>query len=358
MNNMPTKCITEAPLTENGDVNLLADDASMLRKLPVKMIRDDVIHKITDPEQYPLSTETAETPQNVGITPVMEVGGLSKSKGTPSERSDAVRTAEFLPLSGGRYTFTNGKGFKMYVICYDESQKILPAWYESNTLTYALINDGDKLTIPDTTVYLKFYCSDTADTTITFIISGEGSGTVTNNKYAEFVKQYFANGEYTLGCTELDPGLWQLELRALREGFAIFAIKPPKEKPHEATIALSLSGTNTKQFVDFSCMRYDETVQGQVCIICQKRGSVTPLPYFFIGFNDGTGAGRVQKFRVNPDAIPMQLTSNGVKVRRYNNYDNDWQDDDTVVINLAELNDKVNKMHMALVANGIIVEGT
>lgn len=355
MDNIKTKCITESQITENGDVNLLVDDISKLRRLPADVLKRDVINKITDPDRYPLEEQPVDTSQATKH-PVMELGGLSKSKGTPSERTDAVRTADFISLGGGDYTFSNGQGFKMCVICYGADKTILPAW--NGSYAYAYVNDGATISLPSLTAYIKFYTSDTSDAGAVFTLSGKGDKEENTSKItAGFVKQYFVNGGYHLECTEMDPGLWQLELRAKNDEFAILAIKPPKERPHEATLALSLTGSSTKQFADLSCMRYDETAQGQVCLICQKRGASTPLPYFFIGFNDGTEAGRVQKFRVNPDAIPVQLTNEGIKVRRNNHYDNDWTDADTVLVNLADLQDKVNKMYDALVADGTIAEG-
>lgn len=351
---MQTKVITDVPMSESDNVNFLTDDGGTLKKMKMHKIIENAVHKISDPDQYPLNTEENTIPSPNKIVPAMEVGGLSKSSGNVSERSDSVRTADFIPVSGGVYTFRNGRGYKMCVICYDSEQVILPPWYE-NAYSYAYVPDGCELELPLEAAYLKFYCSNTSDVNVTFTIT-EGSSVVPVKKVVEFVKQYFAKGDYSFECTEMDVGQWQLELKSKNDEFAIMVIKPPKSKPHEATLALSLRGDKTIQFADFSCMRYDETARGSVEIVMQKRGDTTPLPYFCIAFNDGEGAGRIRKLTVNPDAKPIRMTADGLEVRRSNTYDNEWTDEDTVVIDLAALNDKVEKIYAALIANGMIVE--
>lgn len=357
---MNTRNITDAELTENADVNFLADESGMLKKMGLiylsGLIAGGVYNTVTDPDRYPIKEGTDEGGGGQGvITPVLEVGGLNRNTGEPTSRSDAVRTADFIPVSGGTYIFSNGMGYKFCINCYDSSKAILSGW-AGGGISYAYVNDGGEFSLPSSAVYLKFYCSDTADVTVPFTLTRKsgGGGSTTPSQVLEFVKQYFANGNYVLECTEMDPGLWQLEVRSAKDEFTIFNIKAPKDRPHEATVALMCSGGNTKQFADLSCMRYRETEQGQVCIICQKRGSTTPLPYFFVGFNDGAGAGRVQKFRVNPDCVPLWLTNRGIMVRRNNNYNNDWTDEETVTVDLADMHDKVEKMYAALVADGTI----
>lgn len=69
-------------------------------------------------------------------------------------------------------------------------------------------------------------------------------------------------------------------------------------------------------------------------------GGGTKLPPFIVAFNNGT-AGRVKKLMIYPDAIPMEFTSAGIKVRKNNNFDNNATDDDFVLIDLIDMKQKI-----------------
>lgn len=311
--------------------------------LQKKMVESDDLttNRIIDPEHFPLSKDITE----VVIDAVLEVGGLSRKTGELEERSDSVRSKDYIQVSAGcTYTITNGMGYRTCVCCYNYNKEFLTAW--NGEYSYQYVSDGGSIDIPATATYIRFYCSSTSDIGIKFMLRSVQS----KLEFTEFVSQHFSNGGYRFRTEEIDPNLWELQLYRDCDEFTIFDIKAPSAAPHEATLALKCYGKNTRQFVDLSCMRYDETSKGQVCIICQKRGSSTPLPYFFIGFNDGEGAGRVQKLRVNPDAIPVKFTSKGIEVRRNNNYDNDWTAEETVTVNLASLHDDVEALKTSTVA--------
>lgn len=346
---METKNITKAEIINNTEVNLLVDDNELVKRLPSSVLISEIIERVTNPESFPNN----DVVPDVEIIPILEIGGLSRNTGELSERSDAVRTADFVKITGGTtYLFSNGLGYKVCVNIFDSSKNLLTDW--NGSFAYAYVNDGNSLAIPENAGFIKFYCSDTADITTKFILKDTNSSTSSALKYLEFVKQYFSKGHYYIQCSEIDPGLWQLELGSTENEFNIVKIKAPENNPHESTLALSLSGNGSHQIADLSCMRYDETAQGQVCLILQSR-SETPLPYFFIGFNDGKGAGRVQKLRIEPDSIPMRMTKDGIRVRRNNNYDNNWAGAE-VTVNLATMYDKVEKMYNALLSNGTITE--
>lgn len=325
-------------------VNAITTDmkkvTDVLQKKMVEM--DDLAtNRIVDPENFPLSKDITE----VVIDAVLEVGGLSRKTGELEERSDSVRSKDYIQvLEGNTYTITNGMGYRTCVCCYNHNKEFLVAW--NGEYSYQYVSDGGSVIIPPTTSYIRFYCSSTSDTTTKFTLRSVQS----KLEVTEFVSQHFSNGGYRFRTEEIDPNLYELQLYRDRDEFTIFDIKAPSAAPHEATLTLKCSGNNTRQFADISCMKYDKSSKGQVCIICQKRGSETPLPYFFVGFNDGEGAGRVQKLRVNPDAIPVRFTSKGIEVRRNNNYDNDWTAEDTVIVDLASLHDDVEALKTSSVA--------
>ena len=130
--------------------------------------------------------------------------------------------------------------------------------------------------------------------------------------------------------------------------FAILNIKAPESNAKESTLTLMLDDVNTTQFVDISNMRYDTAVKGAFEIVLQKRGTNTPLPYFTVNFNDGLGAGRVKKFTVQPDAIPIEMTSEGLLVRKNNNYNNTGAPDEYQLINLVEMYNKIQELEARL----------
>lgn len=328
-------------LDEDGVQKLVnaitADMKKVTDALQKKMVEMDELatNKIVNPENFPLSKDITE----VVIDAVLEVGGLSRKTGELEERSDSVRSKDYIQVSEGyTYTITNGMGYRTCVCCYNYNKEFLVAW--NGEYSYQYVSDGGSIIIPPTATYIRFYCSSTSDTTTKFILKSVQS----KMEVTEFVSQHFSNGGYRFRTEEIDPNLYELQLYRDCDEFTIFDIKAPSAAPHEATLTLKCSGNNTRQFADISCMKYDKSSKGQVCIICQKRGSETPLPYFFVGFNDGEGAGRVQKLRVNPDAIPIRFTDKGIEVRRNNNYDNDWTAEETVTVNLASLHDDVEEL--------------
>lgn len=87
-------------------------------------------------------------------------------------------------------------------------------------------------------------------------------------------------------------------------------------------------------------MDYGETGKGSLEVVSQCRGSDTLAPVV-VSFNDGQGAGRVQKLRIDPDAIPLRLTAQGLQVRTGNAFNNQWTAEETVTVDLAQLNSRV-----------------
>jgi hypothetical protein len=170
-----------------------------------------------------------------------------------------------------------------------------------------------------------------------------GEATEEETTRAEFKKIYIADHGYSIyGNMIDDETMHKIVIKAEgKDGnsYNITEIKAPSDNPEEATIALMNWGNGVKQFVDFSSMVYDPD-NPTVEIVCQTRGG-QPLPQFSVRFNDGEGAGRVRKFVVEPDCIPIRLTSEGLEVRRNNNYDNKAEESELVTINLADLYDTV-----------------
>lgn len=272
----------------------------------------------------------------------MEPGSLGEA-GELVDSSSRIRSDDFISVDYNViYTFTNDMDYNMHLMSYDADKNFLR--HDSTNRGITILNNN----VANVKFVKLITSTGENDLNVVFKVSngipGQGYQLRNLEKVALPLLE-FDNG-YSMSTTEMNPGLWQLQLSKEGSEFNIFTVKSPYAKPYEATLALSQKGSRTRQFVDFSSMRYDENARGTVEIVCQVRGETTPLPPFSVRFNDGQGAGRVKKFTVDPDCIPIEMTSEGLKVRRNNNYDN--EDTGYVTINLASLFDKVTEIDAGL----------
>lgn len=279
------------------------------------------LQAILDPDMYPLSGEEDKI-TNIAL----EIGGLSTNTGEERERNDAVRAVEFLPVTAGKKVYiTNSLTSldKLRVILYDTNKAYVKVIYPEI---------AEEFTIDANVAYLRFYRSDTTDTSMIATLVEKGGSTK-----AEIKKIYFAEHGYEIYGANIDSEtMHKLSIYASgKDGneYNITEIKAPKSNPAEATLCLMNSGNGITQFVDFSSMTYGG--KRKVEIVNQCRGENT-LPEFSIRYNDGKGAGRVKKLTVQPDCIPLELTATGLKVRKTNDYNNDGTEDDFITVNFVD----------------------
>ena len=272
--------------------------------------------------------------EKTDIIPI-EPGGLNRKTGELDARDDAVRSIDYLEVTPDKTVFFTSS------LPIEDDGTVRVCFYDAN---YAFVETvhielETDLKIESDWRYLKFYRSDTTDTTIEMAL-------LTREMKPEFKKIYFADHGYAIYGADIDDEtMHKLVIEALGKDdneYNIVEIKAPKHSPGEASLALMNKGGETLQFVDFSSLTYDED-NPTVEIVCQTRGS-HKLPEFSVRYNNGKGAGRVKKFTVKPDCIPMTLTSEGIQVRRNNNYDNNATEEELVTINLAELYDRINEL--------------
>jgi len=338
-----TQALISAAITTKQDKEankgLSANDYSDDEKQKLADTPENIIEKITDPDNYPLSGAS-----NVALSPPLEVGGLSRTTGETQYNGETgyLRTVNFIPITAGEaITFTSSEPAASFCLLYYKANgDFLTGWADG--ANYRWLTTGAVFTPPSSAASFKMYTNMSSTATISLTVPGESI-------CSTFKRIYLDNGYY-VETSEIDPGLYQVLFQATDNEFNIVTIKPSSASPHESTLALMLSGANTTQFVDFSCMRYDETQRGSVEMVLQKRGANTPLPQYRVSFNDGAGAGRIQKLCIDPDAIPMRFQSGGIAVRRNNNYDNDWTTDDTVVVNLATMSDEIADLKSRIAA--------
>ena len=289
---------------------------------------DKLLDKILNPDDYPISNK-----EDI-ITPItVESGGIGYGNGNNMERSDAVRSAEYLKVSeGDTVYFINSipSGTEVLrIICYDSNKN----WVESFAA-----DCEEEIKIPSSWAYLRFYRSDTSDTTMTASMVTKG-----DTVKAEFEKIYLKDSGYYIEPDTIDDEtMHKIKIGSYgKDGndYSILELQAPEENAAEATLCLMNNDKNNCQFVDFSSMVYDPN-RPTVEVVCQTRGG-HKLPEYSIRFNDGKGAGRVKKFVVHPDCIPVELTSEGLKVRKNNNFNNSGTDEEYLIVNFEALINKV-----------------
>ena len=313
---------------------------------------DNVLYQITDPDNYPL-----EVVENEDRVITLEVGKLSRTSGSERDGEGGLRTPDFIAVSAGEKIYPVYEELavqdKFCFLLYDSSYNFISTLW-ADGYCYSYVSSGKYLTIPSDigAAYLRAYIS-VNDTEGTLTFKNNNVQTATR---AEHKKIYIADHGYSLyGSTIDDETMHKFVIKA--EGkddntYNITEIKAPTNNPQEATIALMNWGNGIKHLVDISSMVYNPD-KPTVEIVCQTRDN-KPLPEFSVRFNDGNGAGRVKKFVVTPDCIPIKLTNAGIEVRRNNAYNISATSEELVTVNLADLYDKVNVIYDALIANGTI----
>lgn len=312
INSSTNSTLTNSKKYTDEEINKVDENVELIKK------------QILDPDNYKTPLETG------GIVVVnFEPGSISNSTGEDREEEGYLRTP-FIPIENDKFTLYSDMPISSSIrtFVYDADKNWIST---ANDVGFYRIQNGEKANITNKAKYIKCRVGTTATS---------GTLTVTFDENCAIHQKIYFNNGYNMESTLIEDNLYQLQVNAEEDEFNIFTIAAPKNNASEATIALMLNDENKTQFVDLSCMKYHEDEDGTFSMILQSRGD-TPLPSYVLGFNDGKGAGRVRKLEITPDAVPMQFVSDGIRVRKDNAYDNDWTDDNSVVVNLAELATKV-----------------
>lgn len=310
---------------------------------------ENIPKQILDPDNYPLNDASDSETSVVENVITLESGSINRNDGTfAPDDTYGLRTPDFLPINAGdtlMFIYDEAIYGRVGLLFYTSDYTFIPDWNEGQGYMFPISNVT--IDCPETASYFKayFYCDATEGTLKYLINATEEVAT-----RAEFKKIYIADHGYSIyGDIIDDATMHKIVVEA--EGkhgnsYNIVEIKAPHNNPEESTLALMNWGNGRTQFVDFSSMTY-EPDNPTVEIVCQTRGG-QPLPQFSVRYNDGQGEGRVRKFTVEPDCIPIRLTSEGIEVRRNNNYDNNATDEELVTVNLADLYDNVMALNKAM----------
>jgi hypothetical protein len=325
---------------------------------------EDILNKILDPDNNPLAEDEPIEDPEIDL----EIGKLDRNgDGKPKVDAGGLRTPDFIDIRSC-ITIT-----PEYEIANADSIRIL--FYDSNQIylgkdAQAVVPKGETLKISNVTsgaAFIKCYISyeNAADN------PNEGKLILhftreDNATKAEHKKVYLADHGYSIYGDQIDDKTMHkvvicAEGRDANE-YNITEIKAPSNDAKEATLCLMNSGKiiidkktgetqDVVQFVDFSSMIYKN--KPEVAIVCQTRRG-RPLPKFAIQFNDGTSetdkVGRVSKFTVRPDAVPIQLTADGIKVRKSNDpvEDEDDTDDNYETVSLIDFSERITTLETTI----------
>lgn len=280
-------------------------------------------------KQLHLETATRKTATN---KLQMEPGSIKRSTGF-DEDGDGYQRSNYIKLDGaGEYTFKcSDNSVTMVVFQYDADKTPITGW--NSGYTYARTKDGGSVEL--TGYYARFRVESTENLTFD-VLDKNGVSIVTDyiddpngGEDWKFQKvDFIDNHQVEVEVIDDDPTMHQMTVSSTDNEFCIVAVKPKGPKKSESTLALSLGG---RGLVDLSCMRYHDDKPAEFGIVLQSRHS-NPLPYYYVAFNDGKGAGRIRKFQIDPDAVPVFFTAEGIKIRKDNQYNNDYTADDFITM--------------------------
>ena len=311
------------------------DDTEIMDKI------DGKIDAILDPDNEVVEGQTVTT-----YDPGFVVGKtLSYTTGEVEDNAQYIAALNYTKIAdGATYRMTTSASSTFRLIVYDSNKKIVKAWNQGTDGAWR--DNGGEFTLPTgmDIKYIRCYSETTTIPTVFDIVNVSTNASIfkiVSGGATRFSKLAFKN-QYALKPYAIDDDPNMHGLKILRdndcnEEFSIVEISAPSKTPHESTLTLMNSGEKTVQFVDFSSIRYDESTRGTIELVCQSRGANTPLPEFRLNFNNGDGHGRVQKFVVRPDALPIKMTSKGLLVRKNNDYTNESTDDDWYEFNFKDV---------------------
>lgn len=309
------------------------------------------INAIIDPDNEVLEGQTVTT-----YDPGFVLGKtLNNSTGEVVEDApEYIAALNYTPIKdNATYIMTTSSSATFRLLLYDSNKTMVKAWNDGTDGAWRDSGGGIEVPSGRDIKYIRCFAEETAIPS-TFDIVNASTGAsifriVTGGSEATRFKKAAFTNDYAIKTYSIDddPNMHGLNIERSKdcdEEYSIVEIAAPAKNPHESTLTLMNSGEKTVQFVDISSMRYDESSQGTVEVVCQSRGTNTPLPEFRLNFNNGDGHGRVQKFCVRPDALPIKMISNGLLVRKNNDFTNESSDDDWFEFNFKDVLDNITAL--------------
>lgn len=331
----------------------------------VSITYGDMLLPITDPDNYPIHTETIKTDEDGYSIIPLERGSVDEVDGDLLEydpRNPYIRSAVYIPIEMNteyKFVCTTGEIYRLRILLCDKNKCILhDNWwngisnYHNMVLSSAFINKQEEAK------YMIFDIQGLGNPAITLKINtdiGIVSQHITINKLR-------FNDDYAVSVSEtLENKCKQLTIthdNTNNNKISMFTIQAPTHRALDTRLRLLNAGLKTSQVIDLRSVRDDENpeTQGRFEIGIRSFGASTPIPEFSVGFADTINGELIKRFIVDPDAMMVRLTKDGVQFRTSNMSNNKPGEKELYTINFKSLLDKLNKSYTSLLKHNLITE--
>lgn len=331
----------------------------------VSITYGDMLLPIIDPDNYPIHTETIKTDtEGFSVIP-LERGGIDETDGDMlayDPRNPYIRSAIYIPIKMNkeyRFVCTTGEIYRLRILLCDKNKRILhDNWwngisnYSNMVLSSSFVSDQEEAK------YMIFDIQGLGNPNIVLKINEE-IGVI--SQHVTINKLRFKD-DYTVSVSEtLENNSKQLVVEhdsTNNNKISMLTIQAPSNRALDSRIRLLNAGLKTSQVVDLRSVRDDEDsdTRGRCEIGIRSYGTSTPIPEFCIGFADTINGELIKRFVVDPDAMMVRLTKDGVQFRTSNMSNNKPGEKELYTINFKTMLDKVNKSYTSLLKHNLITE--
>ena len=325
----------------------------------------ELLSPIIDPDENPVYTERLDTSSGYSVVP-LEKGAIDPEDGDWLDWDDSnpyIRSAIYIPIvTNEEYNFSCASGtiLRLRIMLCDSAKRIIRDKWNNGITNYKEININTAFSTTLTEAkYLMFDVEGNGDPSVELLIDK-----ILPPKYEYLtVKKVRLLDDYSVTVSDtLESNTKQIEISHNKPSAesATYTFKAPTNRPLDTKIRLLNAGVKTSQFVDLRSIRdndEEETV-GRFEIGVRSFEEDTPIPEFVVGFANNVRGQLIHKFTIEPDAMPIKLTSKGIEFRLNNTNNNNAGSDELKTINFGELSTKVDSMYTSLIAHQLLVDQT
>ena len=324
----------------------------------------DFLMPIIDPTNYPIYTKQIEQDsEGFSIIP-LERGSIDPEDGDWLDYKTTdpyVRSSVYIPIEINRkYKFRceSGEIFSIRImLCDKEKQIIHDKWFNGISNYQNIMVNMTFESLVEEAHYMMFDVRGVGNANVKFEIN-TAIGLQTEHVT---IKQFMFADDYNfLTADTLESKDKQLEINheGSRSKVTTMALRAPSYRPLDVKLRLINSGYKTHQYVDLRSIRdnEDKETQGRVEIGIRSFSNDTPTPQFCVGFANGINNTLIHRFIVDPDAMLVHLTKDGIQFRTSNVSNNKPGLKELYTINFKSLNDKVTKCYTSLLKYNMIID--
>lgn len=353
------------PYIEKDDVFLFRDTVSeeqgTNKILGVEF--GDMLKCVVDPDNYPIYTQRLDNSVDYSVLP-LELGKIDETDGDWLEYDYAdpyTRCSIYIPITLSkeyRFECPTGQIMNVRIMLCDSNKRIINTKWNEGLRNYKTV----ALSKP-------FSTTEPAAKYMMLDIKGCGSTDIELRIDTKLdpLKEYFTINKFKLAdFHELSIGdtirgltkQVQINHDSPRAKSTMFTIKAPFSRSLDSTLRLLNAGLKTSQLVDLRSVRDDEeaSTRGRCELGIRSFGDKTPVPEFKLGFANSINEDIIYKFSIDPDAMPIRLTSKGIQFRNNNYSNNSPVSKELLTINFHELNTKINNMYISMRAHSLLVD--